>query len=257
MSTTLSAPAPIDVRGVHTRPGLGRLVRVEVRKAVDTRAGLGLAAAIVLLAVAVVVARLATGTAADHTFAAVLDQASMPAAVLLPVVWVLMVTSEWTLRTGLTTFALVPDRSRVLLAKVLAGLVLGLGALAVTLAAVAAGVLVAGPADGAWADAPALIGQAAVYVVTGVLMAVGFSLLLRGTAPALVALYALPAAWMGILTLAPDVAPWLDTGRALAPMHHEVLRGTQWAQAATALALWMALPLAAGLWRSARQDPVA
>ena len=39
MSTTLTAPIRVRAAGVHARPGLGRLVAVELRKMVNTRAG--------------------------------------------------------------------------------------------------------------------------------------------------------------------------------------------------------------------------
>ena len=73
MTDALTAPIPVDHRGVHTRPGAGRLVAVELRKIVDTRAGFWLQVATVVLAAIVVIARLATGDAADHTFASVLS----------------------------------------------------------------------------------------------------------------------------------------------------------------------------------------
>jgi hypothetical protein len=38
-TTTLAAPIRVNTAGVHKRPGLGRLVAVELRKMVDTRAG--------------------------------------------------------------------------------------------------------------------------------------------------------------------------------------------------------------------------
>jgi hypothetical protein len=120
----LTPPVAVDSTGVHARPGLGRLVAVELRKMVDTRAGFWMQVATVALTVLVVIVALAVGEAADHTFAAVFDVALFPAAVLLPVAGVLLVTSEWSQRTGMVTFALVPVRSRVLGAKVIAGLVL-------------------------------------------------------------------------------------------------------------------------------------
>ena len=133
----------MNTAGVHTRPGLGRLVAVELRKIVDTRAGFWLQVATVALTAVIVIVSLVIGDAADHTFAALLDVAIQPAAVLLPVAGILLVTSEWSQRTGLITFALVPVRSRVLGAKLLASLVLAVAMLAVTVAIVAAGVLVA------------------------------------------------------------------------------------------------------------------
>jgi hypothetical protein len=49
-----------------------------------------------------------------RTFASVLKVELQRAAVLLPVAGVLLVTEEWSQRTGLITFALVPVRPRVL-----------------------------------------------------------------------------------------------------------------------------------------------
>src|SRR5690606_3158435 len=43
----------------------------------------------------------------------------MPLAILLPMLAILSVTSEWSQRGALTTFTLVPDRRRTLLAKAL------------------------------------------------------------------------------------------------------------------------------------------
>ena len=44
------------------------------------------------------------------------------------------------------------------------------------------------------------------------------------------------------------------TSRALDPLHSEVLSATQWAHAATALAIWMLLPLLIGTWRITRRE---
>ena len=153
-TTTLAAPIRVNIAGVHTRPGLGRLVAVELRKMVNTRAGFWLQLATVALTALVVVVRSVVGDAADHTFASVLDVGVKPAAVLLPIVGILLVTSEWSQRTGMITFALVPVRSRVLGAKLIASLVLALAMLVMSVAVVAAGVLVASPGvDGTWSDA--------------------------------------------------------------------------------------------------------
>ena len=169
MSTTaLAAPIRVNTAGVHARPGLGRLVAVELRKMVDTRAGFWLQVAMVVLTMVVVVVRLLVGDAADHTFQSVLDAGLQPAAILLPVLGILLVTSEWSQRTGLITFALVPVRSRVLGAKLIASLLLALAMLVMSVAVIAAGVLVASPGvEGTWSDAAPLIGQSAVYLTTG------------------------------------------------------------------------------------------
>jgi ABC-2 type transport system permease protein len=255
-TTTLAAPIPMNTAGVHARPHLGRLVTVELRKIVDTRAGFWLQVATVALTALVVVVRLAVGDAADHTFRSVLTVGVMPAAVLLPVAGILLVTSEWSQRTGMITFALVPARSRVIGAKLVASIVLAVTMVFVSVGMVAAGVLVGSPVDGAWSDAPILIAQSAVYLTTGMLVGVGFGMVVLASAPAIVALFALPTAWMGVVSLSffADVAPWLDPGRALDPLLREVLSSTQWAQAGTALALWMLLPLLIGIWRITRRE---
>jgi hypothetical protein len=256
-ATTVAAPIRVDPSGGHARPGLRRLVAVELRKMVDTRAGFWLQVAMVALTAVVVIARRVFGDGGDHTFAGVLDVGLQPAAVLLPVTGILLVTSEWSQRTGMITFTLTPVRSRVLGAKLIASLVLALATLAMAVAVVAAGVLVASPGvDGTWSDAATLIGQSAVFLTTGMVIGVAFGAVLLASAPAIVALFALPITWTAVASLSffADVAPWLDTRLALAPLHHEVLSATQWAQAGTALTVWMLLPLSIGIWRITRRE---
>ena len=256
-TTTLAAPIRVDTAGVHARPGLGRLVTVELRKMVDTRAGFWLQIAMIALTAVVVIARRVFGDGGDHTFAGVLDVGLQPAAVLLPITGILLVTSEWSQRTGMITFALVPVRSRVLGAKLIASIVLSLATLVMSVAVVAAGALVASPGvNGTWSDAATLIGQSAVFLTTGMVVGVAFGAVLLASAPAVVALSALPIAWTAAASLSffASAAPWLDTRLALAPLHHEVLSATQWAHAGTALAVWMVLPLLIGIWRITRQE---
>lgn len=259
-TATLTPPLRVDTTGVHRRPGMGRLVAVELRKMVNTRAGFWLQVTMFVVSAALVIARLVTGDAADHTFVAVLDIGIQPAAVLLPVVGVLLVTSEWSQRTGLITFTLVPVRSRVLGAKLLASLALASTLYLVSVGMVAAGVLAtASDTPGAWADAWPLIGQSAVYVITGIITGIAVGAIFLAPAPATAVLFVLPIAWAAVASLAvfDGIAPWVDTLQALGPLHREVVDATQWAQAGTALALWMLLPLLIGAWRITRREIVA
>jgi ABC-2 type transport system permease protein len=256
-ATTLIAATRLDIAGGGVRPGLGRLVAVELRKMVNTRAGFWLQIATVALTVLVVTVRSVAGEAADHTFAAVLEIGLKPAAILLPIAGILLVTSEWSQRTGMITFALVPVRSRVLAAKLVASMVLAVATLAMAVGVVAAGVLVASPGvDGSWSDVAPLLGQSAVYLVAGMITGVAFGMVLLASAPAIVVLFALPIAWTGIASLSflAGAAPWLDTRLALGSLPREGLDTTQWAHAATALALWMLLPLLIGTWRITRRE---
>jgi len=256
-AVTLAAPISPDTGGVHTRPRLGRLVIVELRKMVNTRAGFWLQIAMVVLTAAVVIARRVFGEGGDHTFAGVLDVGLQPAAVLLPITGILLVTSEWSQRTGMITFTLVPMRSRVLGAKLIASLILALATLVMAVAIVAAGVLVASPGvDGTWSDAAPLIGQSAVYLTTGMAIGVAFGAILLTPAPAIVLLFAVPMSWMAVVSLPlfSGIAPWVDNASSLGQMTVEVMSATQWAHAGTSLAIWMVLPLLIGAWRITRRE---
>jgi ABC-2 type transport system permease protein len=256
-TTTLTAPIRMNPAGVHARPGLGRLVAVELRKTIDTRAGFWLQVAMVVLTVVVVIVRLLVGDAADHTFQPVLDAGLQPAAILLPVLGILLVTSEWSQRTGLITFALVPVRSRVLGAKLIASLLRAVAMLAMSVAIVAAGVLVSSPGvEGTWSDAAPLIGQSAVNLTAGMVVGVALGAILLAPTPAIVLLFALPMSWMAVLSLPvfSGVAPWVDYARALGQMTEYVMSATQWAHAGTSLAIWMVLPLLIGAWRITRRE---
>jgi ABC-2 type transport system permease protein len=261
MSTaSVRTHARVNAAGVHARPSPSRLVAVELRKTLNTRAGFWLQAATVALAVIAVIVRLVAADTDDHTFAAILDVAIRPAAILLPVAGVVLITSEWSQRTGIITFALVPARSRVLGAKLIASLILALAMLAISVVVAAAGAFVASAhVEGTWADAAALIGQSAVYLTTGMVTGVAFGMVLLTSAPAIVALFALPITWTAVASLSffTDSAPWLDTRLALDPLPTEVLDAAQWAHAGTALALWMLLPLLIGIWRITRREIAA
>jgi ABC-2 type transport system permease protein len=125
MSTAV-LPAPVQARGADRRPGLGRLTLVELRKMTDTRAGFWLLVSTALLTVAVVVIAGFEMEEQERTLKNFVGIATVPLSLLGPVVGILLVTSEWSQRTSLITFTLVPHRARVLVAKLLAG-----GALAV------------------------------------------------------------------------------------------------------------------------------
>ena len=100
-------------------PSLPQLVAIELRKTVDTRAGFWLLAASALLAIAVVGLTLAFGHATDLMFGVFFERTVGTVGVLLPVVGILAIASEWSQRTAVTTFALVPRRERVIAAKLL------------------------------------------------------------------------------------------------------------------------------------------
>jgi ABC-2 type transport system permease protein len=255
MSTAV-LDTPISLSpGAIERPSLARLVHVELRKTVNTRAGFWLQAAIVALTLIVVAVRAVVGDTPDHTFGSILKVGLFPAAILMPIVGILMVTSEWSQRTGMITFALVPVRSRLMGAKVLASIAVAVAVFITTVAIVAGGALAAG-VGGTWTYLIPLVGQSAVYLVGGMIIGVAFGMVLLSSAPAIVALFALPIGWTALASLPvfAGVAPWLDTNRSLSPLSQEVISSTQWARVGTSLAVWMLLPLLIGAWRITKRE---
>jgi ABC-2 type transport system permease protein len=240
-----------------TRPPLLRLAQVELRKMLDTRAGLWLHVAAAGLVAVVAVLQAVLGAADDHRWHDVFYAALQPAAILLPVAGILLMASEWTQRTALITFTLVPDRRRVLAAKLLAAVAVAVGALVLCLAVSALATLAAGPdVDDTWALPAGLVGQAAVYLGTAMITGVAFGAALLSSAPAIVAYFVLPLAWAaaGTLSALEGAAGWLDTTRTLDPMIERLFDGGDWARAAATLALWTLVPLAIGAWRVLRGE---
>jgi ABC-type transport system involved in multi-copper enzyme maturation permease subunit len=224
---------------------------------VDTRAGFWLQAAVAALTLLVVVLFCAFAHADDRnlweTFA---DAAISPASVLLPVLGVLLVTSEWSQRTAMITFALVPERGRILAAKLVAGVLLALGAVAVCLPLSALGMLVAPGSGDVWSLPPEALGRAILSVVLGMLIGLAFGTLLLNSAPAIVLYFVLPFVSAGVAAI-PHVEPvaiWLDPTSSLSHLTADTMSGRQWAHLGTTLVLWLVVPLAVGAWRMARGE---
>jgi len=244
--TALAQPIP--------RPGLGRLSQIELRKMSDTRAGFWLLLTIVLMAAAIVTITLIAGNADDKDFTSLFQGALWVVSILLPVLGILAVTSEWSQRTGLTTFALVPERERVIGAKVIAAIALGLGAVVACLLTAAIGNLIVG---GSWDLNSSLLGNAAVFEVAGMLGGVAFGLVFMNSALAIVLYYLLPTVWtiLGETIHALDKpADWLDTSRTMQPLVDDQMTGQAWAHLGTSVAVWVGVVLLIGLWRLRRTE---
>src|SRR5690606_30642698 len=127
------APAVIRNRVAATRIPLTRIVAVELRKMFDTRAGFWLMASIVIASVLATAALIAFAPDESLTFENFSTAIGAPMTVILPMIGILAVTSEWSQRSGLTTFTLIPNRSRVLGAKFIAALIVGIVAMLIAL----------------------------------------------------------------------------------------------------------------------------
>jgi ABC-2 type transport system permease protein len=229
------------------------LTTVELRKAVDTRAGFWLQLATAGITAAAVVILCIVGNHHDRELMNVLALAVQPANILLPVVGILLVSSEWSQRTSLITFTLVPRRRRVLAAKLLAGLAISLAAMAVCLLLS----LAATTASGGELHLPAArLGQMVVFTVTSMLIGVGFGAMLQSSAPAIVLSFAAPIAIgaIGSIHAIQGAVHWIDQARSLSPLTDRVFSADDWAHAATALVVWLLVPLGIGAWRLARGE---
>lgn len=251
-------PAP---HRAHRRTGLATLTRVELRKLVDTRPGLWLHVTVALLSAGAMTAVLASPTQM-HTGTHFLSMGAVVAALLLPVTGILAMTTEWSNGSVMTTFALTPRRTRIVVAKAAALL---------TTSLVSVGVLIAlawltswlthtvgdGPADH-WDVDAAHVATVALGVVLSMLMGVAFGAMFMSPAVSIVVYLVLPVAWslLGatVESLA-DAATWLDTSQTFTPLlEGSIETAEQWRHVAVSSLAWVIAPLGIGLVRLARRE---
>ncbi len=257
MTATVYDEPTLDVSGTPRIP-LVRLTRVELRKLVDTRASRWLLIAIGVITAAAIVIFFFAADQSDRTFLNFIGFAATPQGFLLPVLGILLVTSEWSQRTALATFTLVPVRGRVLTAKVIAALIAGFIAIVVAVTVAVLATLAAG-ADNAWAD----IGaddflKFGLLQVSGVLQGLAFGLLFLNSAAAIVTFFVLPTVFSIVANVwgaLQDAAPWLDLATAQGPLFAGTdVSGEEWWQVTSATVLWVALPFVVGLVRVLRAE---
>ncbi|MEU5553939.1 MULTISPECIES: ABC transporter permease [unclassified Micromonospora] len=261
MTTTTVAPEDTRPasRAAERAPSLTRLTRVELRKLVDTRAGRWLLITIALIAALIATIQLVYAEDAEQTFVDFFIPSLLPIGLLLPVLGILSITSEWSQRTALTTFALVPRRGRVIIAKLVAVVLAALASVVVSLAVAAVANLIADATGGAgtWRIEGALVLHAVVFQVSCVLMGAAFGLLFLHTPLAIVSYLVLPNVWMilgGLIRPLNRSAEWLDTGRTMGPLFTPEVTAGQWARLAVSLLVWLVLPMVVGLVRTTRRE---
>ncbi len=240
-------------------PGIpfGRVVAVELRKMFDTRSGFWLMASVGILALLATAAVILFAADSELTYATFAAAFGYPMVVVLPIIAILSVTSEWSQRTGLTTFTFVPRRGRVILAKGICSV--GIGVVSMLLAAgIGAVGNVVGSAiagvDTVWDMSVAELGLITLANVIGVLVGFMFGVLLRSSAAAIVA-YFVYSFVLSVLTevLAAsqqwfaDARPWVDYNFAQVPLFDGAVSAEQWAQLGVAGLFWFVIPFAIGL----------
>ena len=259
MSATTATPDAVTLLADPSeRIPLARLVRVELRKLTDTRSGKWLLIAIAVITTLIIGALFLTAKQSDRTFSNFMGATATPQGFLLPVMGILLVTSEWSQRTALVTFTLMPVRGRVLAAKVVAALIAGLLAIALAMA-IAALATLAGGADHAWAHIGLDdVGKFTILQLSGILQGLAFGLLFLNSAAAIVTYFVLPTAFSIVANLwsaLDKVKEWVDLSTSQQPLFSGAsMSGQQWAQLATGTLIWVALPFAVGLVRVLRAE---
>ena len=266
MSTTSSTPSTpstptLDLSGTPAVP-FTRLVSVELRKALDTRAGRWFSAAIVVLCLVVVTIYAFAAPEGSKDFGDVLGVSGAVLGYFLPILLILMITSEWSQRTGLTTFTLEPHRGRVIGSKFCAGLILGAGLIVLAALVAVLGTLIGG---GGWSiSAEIIVKGFLVANLIAILTGFAIGMLLMNSAAAIVTYFiyslVLPIA-VGILGAFQqwfaDLAPWIEfnTAQGLLFQNEGAPSGEVVAQLLVSGFIWLVIPFGVGLWRLLRAEP--
>lgn len=243
-----SGPAPIP---------FARLAKVELRKMFDTRSGMWLMISIVAVAViatAAVILFAPDSAVTYETFAAAIG---FPMAIVLPIIAILSVTSEYSQRSGLTTFTLVPHRGRIIGAKAVVSLAIAIVSMLLAAAVGALGNLLGSAIAGTDTVWDISVAQFSVVILSNVLgMAVGFALgvLIRNSPGAIVGYFVYGLALPTVFSLLAafqdwfaDARPWVDFNYTNTELFNQVPDAQGWAQLAVSGIIWLVLPLLVGL----------
>ncbi|HEY2877655.1 ABC transporter permease [Nocardioides sp.] len=264
-TTALHADQVTTGRRTEFKPiPLSRVVRVELRKMFDTRSGFWLIASI---AITGLIATIATvGFAPDKylTYYNFAKAVGYPITVILPMVALLSITSEWSQRSGLTTFTYVPSRRRVVWAKTLSAVIVAVASMLFAFAVGAVGNVVGSTIAGTPTVWDLSLGHALTIVLGNLIsLSIGtmLGMLLRSSAGGLVMYFVLVLLvpnLSGLLATSQDwykdLQPWVDLPYAQTYLFEGMQTGAQWAHVATTVGLWIVLPGIFGLRRVMRSE---
>ena len=264
MSTATATSTPIRTPERPTRSArtitpipMSRLASVELRKMFDTRAGFWLMASVgiaAVLATAAVILWAPDEAITQETFATAIG---MPLSVVLPMIAILSITSEYSQRTGLTTYTLVPWRGRVISAKVLVTVTIGVASMFFALAVGAVGNLLGSAitgVDAVWDISVTMFSDIVLANILGMLMGFMLGVLLRSSPAAIVGYFVyslvLPVAFGTLAAFQEwfrDLQPWVDVNFAISRLFAGSLTAEHWQQLGVTSLVWLWIPLALGL----------
>ncbi|MGH3357470.1 MAG: ABC transporter permease [Nocardioidaceae bacterium] len=244
---------------------LSRLVTVELRRMFDTRAGFWLMASVAIVSAIATIAVILFADDSILTYGTFAAAIGFPLGMILPVIAILSVTSEWSQRTGLVTFTMEPRRSRIVWSKGIACVIVAVVAMAVALVIGAVGNLLGAALTGVdltWDLSFDDIWKLVLGNVIGLLQGFAFGVLIRNSPGAIVAYFAYSFALptlTGVLAAFQDwfadIQKWIDFSTAQAPLFSgSSVSGEEWAQMLTSGSVWLLLPLVVGIFTLLRAE---
>jgi ABC-2 type transport system permease protein len=255
--TAIAVGAVHERRTDFPRIPLSRTVRVELRKMFDTRSGFWLIASIGITGLIATIATIAFAPDADLTYYTFAKAIGFPITILLPMVALLSITSEWSQRTGLTTYTMLPDRKRVVLAKTLSSVIVAIASMLFAFAVGAIGTVIGSAIAGTSEVWDVSVGHALTIVLgnlTCLLTGTMLGMLTRSSAGGLVTYFVLT---LVVPTLSGALAasqqwfeklqPWVDLNYAQSFMFEGMHTGAQWAHIAVTVLIWIVLPGIVGI----------
>ncbi len=256
-TTTTAPPAAAQHRDAIAPIALNRIVQVELRKMFDTRSGFWLMSSIVIVALITMVATILFAPDADMTYYTFARAIGFPMTVVLPMVAILAITGEWSQRTGLATFTMVPHRSRVLVAKTVSSVVVGVSAMLFAFLVGTIGNLVGtavAGTDAVWdvsvAEGANIVLGSMLCLLTGTML----GMLVRSSPGALVSYFVVTLLLPTVASILAtsekafaEVQPWVDANYARSFLFEGTLTGEQWAHVAVTSAVWLVAPALLGL----------
>jgi ABC-2 type transport system permease protein len=171
------------------------------------------------------------------------------------VIAVLSVTIEWSQRSGLTTFTLVPHRGHVIAAKAIACVGVAIVSIPLGFAIGALGNIVAPPSPASilWDVTVTNMATITLANVLGLLVGFMLGILIRSSARALVGYFVysflptLAVILAGSQAWFRHLQPWTDSKLAGRTLKDGTVSAQQWAHLAVTSVIWLLIPLAIGL----------
>src|SRR3954463_9642494 len=253
VTTVRESAAHVD-RPTYDPIPLPTIMGVELRKMFNTRSGFWMLMSIGILATLATGAVVLFASAADQTYDSFAGAIGIPMTVILPIIAALSITSEWSQRTGLTTFTMVPSRSRVVVAKLLDTVLVGIVSILVALAVGALGNVIGSQLAGGPTTWDMTVSEV-LYILAGnglgLLMGFTLGMLFRNSAAAIVGyfVYAMVLPTLsGLLAGAQgwyaDAQRWVDFQFNQTGLFDGGFDARDWAALAVTGTIWLLVPLA-------------